>query len=196
MGGRRYWVFWITKAAARIFLSPFFRLEIWGRENLPNRSAFILLPKHQRWEDIPLLSLATPRSLYYVAKYDLFENPFSNWFLRSLGGIPLNRQRPLESRGSLQALIEYLKGGEGVVVFPEGTYYKSSVGPGRIGVVRLIVSRFSLPFIPVGIHYSRKGIRTLVQVNFGRAVRPHSASSASAFLDKVMKQIAALSGLS
>ena len=98
-------------------MSPFFRLETDGIENLPQKSAFILLAKHQRWEDIPLLSLATPIPLYYVAKYDLFKNPISNWFLRSLGGIPLNRQRPLESRRSLQAIIGFLKKGEGVVVF-------------------------------------------------------------------------------
>ncbi len=194
MEGRKGWVFRITKAAARIFLSPFFCLVIQGRENLPRESAFILLPKHQRWEDIPLLSLATPRPLYYLAKYDLFNNPLSKWFVSSLGGVPLNRQQPLESRRSLQALIGYLKGGEGVVVFPEGTYYKNGVGPGRIGIVRFILSRFSLPFIPVGIHYSRKGIRTRVQVNFGRAVRPPSAASVRSFVDTVMKQIAVLSG--
>ena len=196
MEGRKGWVFRITKAATRIFLSPFFRLETRGRENLPKQSAFILLPKHQRWQDIPLLSLATPRPLYYLAKYDLFNNPLSGWFLTSLGGVPLNREQPLESRRSLQALIEYLKAGEGVVVFPEGTYYTNGVGPGRIGMVRFILSRFTLPFIPVGIHYSRRGIRTLVQVNFGKAVHPRSASSVSSFLDTIMKQIAVLSGFS
>jgi 1-acyl-sn-glycerol-3-phosphate acyltransferase len=196
MGGRRYWVFWITKAAARILLAPFFRLETDGTDTFPEEASFILLPKHQRWEDIPLLSLATPRPLYYVAKYDLFKNPFSNWFLSSLGGLPLNRQRPLESRSSLQAILECLKKGEGVVVFPEGTYYRNTMGPARVGIVKLILARFSVPFIPVGICYSRKRARTLVRINFGRAFFPDSASSASAFLDKVMKEIAALSGLS
>lgn len=195
MGGRKNWVFWATKAACRILLPPFFYLETDGMENLPQESAFILLPKHQRWEDIPLLSLATPRPLYYVAKYDLFKNPLGNWFFRSLGGIPLNRQRPLESRRSLEAIIEFLKKGEGVVVFPEGTYYRNKMGPGHVGIVRLIISRLSLPFIPVGMNYSGKGARTLVRINFGKALYADSAASPGSFLDNVMKEIGELSGL-
>ena len=196
MGGRKNWVFWPTKCAARILLRPIFRLETSGRENIPQKSAFILLPKHQRWEDIPLLSLATSRPVYYVAKYDLFENPLTSWFLRSLGGIPLNRQRPIESRRSIQAVIEYLRRGEGVAVFPEGTYYKNKMGPGRAGIVKLMYSRFDLPFIPVGINYSPMGIRTHVRINFGEAVYADAAGSTSSFVGKVMDEIKVLSGLS
>ena len=195
MGERKNWVLKATKTTSRILLSPFFRLETEGTENLPQESAFILLPKHQRWVDIPLLSLATPRPLYYVAKYDLFKNPLSNWFIRSLGGIPLNRQRPLESRQSLKAIIKFLSKGEGVVVFPEGTYYRNKIGPAHAGIVRLILSRFSIPFIPVGMNYSGKGIRTLVRINFGKVIYSDPSASAGPFLDNMMKEIAGLSGL-
>jgi len=173
-----------------------FCLKRHGIENLPKKSSFILLPKHQRWVDIPLLSLATPRPLYYIAKHELFTNPLSNWFIRSLGGIPLNRERPFESRGSIKAMVEFLKEGEGVVIFPEGTYYRNAMGPGHTGIVRYIISRFSLPFIPVGIKYSGKGLRTLVKVNFGKPIYAHSEKSENIFLDEIMKEIAKLSGLS
>jgi len=185
----------VIKVLGRVFLSPFFRLDVQGVDNLPQRNAFILLPKHQRWEDIPLLGLATPRSLYYVAKYELFKNPLSNWFLRSLGGIPLNRQRPFESRGSLRSIGALLNKGEGVVVFPEGTYYVNRMGPGHVGLVRHIFSRFALPFIPVGMHYSRKGLRTIVRINFGPTLYIDPASSPHSFLGRLMQEIATLSGL-
>jgi 1-acyl-sn-glycerol-3-phosphate acyltransferase len=193
--GRKGWVFWITRAMARMLFSPFFRLETGGVTNLPKTSAFIFLVKHQRWEDIPLLALATPRPLYYIAKHELFRNPLGSWFLTSLGGIPLNRERPLESRRSLQATIEFLKKGEGVVVFPEGTYYRGKMGRGHAGMVRLILSRLSLPFLPVGVKYSRKGWRTLVQIKFGEIYHADSETSARAFLDHMMGKIAQLSGL-
>lgn len=192
---RKKWVFRTIKIACRILLQPFFQLKINGSENLPQDSGYILLPKHQRWEDIPLLGLATTRTLYYVAKYDLFKNPATNWFFRSLGGIPLNREHPLKSRDSLLAIIEILKMGEGVVVFPEGTYYMNKIGPGHIGIVRLILSRLSIPFIPVGINYSKNGVRTLVKVNFGKALHADPALSVSLFLDILMREIAELSGL-
>jgi len=195
MRARKNWVLKVTKTTSRIFLSPFFRLKTEGAENLPQKSAFILLPKHQRWVDIPLLSLATPRPLYYVAKYDLFKNPLSNWLIRSLGGIPLNRQRPLESRRSLKVMIKFLSKGEGVVVFPEGTYYRNKIGPAHAGIVRFILSRLSIPFIPEGMNYSGKGIRTLVRIIFGKAIYSDPSVPAGSFLDNVMKEIAGLSGL-
>jgi 1-acyl-sn-glycerol-3-phosphate acyltransferase len=195
MGGRKNRIFWATRTAGRILLLPFFRLETHMVENVPQRNAFVLLPKHQRWEDIPLLGLATPRPLYYLAKYDLFKNPLGSWFLSSLGGISLNRQRPWESRRSLQAMIEFLRNGEGVVVFPEGTYYRNKIGPGRLGIVRFILCRLSLPFIPVGINYSREGSRTLARISFGKAFYTDSTASARSFLDIMMREIAGLSGL-
>ena len=193
---RKGWVFWITKTVGRVVLSPFFRLKADGVKNLPQKSAFILLPKHQRWEDIPLLGLATPRPLHYIAKSELFTNPLSNWFLRSLGGIPLNRQRPLESRHSLKSLVSLLREGEGAVVFPEGTYYSNKMGPGHVGMIRLILSRVTPPFIPVGVRYSRMRFRILVQVNYGKPFYAESGTSPSALLDHMMKQIEELSGLS
>ena len=174
---------------------PFFALEVSGREGLPDRSAFVLFPKHQRWEDIPLLGLAATRPLYYIAKYELFKNPFSRWYLTSLGGMPLNRRRPLESRASLRGMFHLLSAGEGVVVFPEGTYYRGRMGQGRIGLVRLILSRVSLPFIPVGITYAPRKGRIPVRIRFGEPLYAGPDTAPKEFLQRMMRQIALLSGI-
>ncbi len=192
---RKASIFWFTRTIAQLFLSPFFRIKMDGVEYLPTESAFILLPKHQRWEDIPLLGLAAPRPLYYMAKYELFTNPISRWFLSALGGIPLNRGRPMESRRSLKSMIDLLRKGEGIVLFPEGTYYRNKMGPGHAGLIRIILSRSRAPFIPVGIEYSGKRGRTLVRINFGRPVYEESCAGAEQFLNQIMKEIALLSGL-
>jgi 1-acyl-sn-glycerol-3-phosphate acyltransferase len=171
-----------------------FRIRTRGQENLPSQSGFILLPKHRRWEDIPLLSLATRRSLYYIAKYELFLNPVSRWFVSSLGGIPLNRSRPLESRQSLKTMLDLLEKREGIVIFPEGTYYRNKMGPGHVGLIRMILSRSTAYFIPVGINYSATGARTLVEINFGRPSGEGSLNRVESFLGQMMKEIAHLSG--
>lgn len=185
------------KLLAGVLLVPFFRIEVAGLENLPRDRAFILLSKHRRWEDIPLLGLATPRPLYYIAKYELFKNALGNRFFRALGGIPLNRQRPLESRRFLQAMIGLLEKGEGVVIFPEGTYYRNEMGPGQTGMIKFVLSRLKLAFIPVGINYTaRRGPhRIRVSIHFGTAFHPDPASPAESFVNRVMKEIAVLSEL-
>ena len=192
---RKAFVFGLTRIAAKLCLYPFFRTEVYGLENLPVKNAFILLPKHQRWEDIPLLSLAAPRPLYYIAKYELFTNPVSRWFLSSVGGIPLNRSRPLESRQSFRALIYFLRKGEGIVIFPEGTYYNNEMGRGQVGLIRMIHSRFMVPFIPVGIHYLKKRGKRIVRIDFGRPIYEKSSVTAEGLLDRIMKEIARLSDL-
>ena len=176
-------------------LCPFFKIQAGGQGNLPQKGAFILLPKHQRWEDIPLLSLTAPRPLYYIAKSELFQNRISEWFIASLGGIPLNRARPLESRRSFKMTLEFLRKGEGVVIFPEGTYYENRLGPGHAGLIRMILSRFTLPIIPVGIAYTEGRGRTLVRINFGIPIYDYSSGNAVELLDQMMKEIARLSGL-
>ena len=174
---------------------PLFQIEVVGVEHLPADRAFVLLSKHQRWEDIPLLGLATPRPLYYIAKYELFKTMPGNWFFHSLGGIPINRQRPLESRRFLQETIELLKKGEGFVIFPEGTYYLNKMGPGQIGMVRFVLSRLTLPFIPVGISYATGRWRTRVCISFSNAFHVEPALPPNLFVNRMMKQIATLSGL-
>lgn len=193
VGKRKDTVLRLTRMAGKVLLSPFFRLETSGQDNLPTESAFVLLPKHQRWEDIPLLALATPRPLYYMAKYELFLNPFLAWFLASLGGIPLNRLRPVESRRSLKAMIAVLRKGEGVVVFPEGTYYREGMGKGHAGLIRMVRSRLTLPFIPVGIRYAGKSWRKDVLIRFGRPIYEDASSKTADLLDQCMKEIARLS---
>ena len=192
---RRKTIVRLTRILARIFLSPFFRIRTSGLENLPKHRAFILLPKHQRWEDIPLLSIATPRYLYYIAKHELFVNPVLGRFLFALGGLPLNRTRPLESRQSLKVMVRYLKNGEVIVIFPEGTYFKERIGAGHMGLIRLVRSRSRFPFIPVGIKYTKKFVRQHVQINFGEPIQDDPTIRAEDLLHRIMTEIARLSDL-
>jgi 1-acyl-sn-glycerol-3-phosphate acyltransferase len=195
-GRRKASVVKIVGVIARVFLSPFFRIYREGHEDLPELGPFILLPKHQRWEDIPLLGLAAPCSLLYVAKHELFVHPFSRWLITALGGIPLNRQRPLESRSAIRNLRTMLEGGERIVVFPEGTYYRGRMGPGHVGLIRLIHSRTQVPYVPVGIRYGTGKVRQPVHIRFGRAILGEPSLSPEVLVDRIMEEIAGLSGFS
>ena len=195
-GVRRDWAVKITISASRVLLAPSFCLKTEGIENLPRKQAVILLPKHQRWEDIPLISIAASRPLYYVAKQELFRNPISRRFLKSVGGLPLDRKSPMKSRESLYDMIELLKSGEGVVIFPEGTYYRDKMGPGQLGMIRMVLSRLDIPFIPVGIRYTKNRWRTNVKIKFGSALRMDSGGVVGEFTRLIMDEIARLSGFS
>ncbi len=192
---KRYLILWPTKLLCRLFLRPFFKISIHGIENIPEKTGFILSPKHQRWEDIPILSLVSSKPLYYIAKHELFDNFLFSWFFSSLGGIPLNRTRPIESRNSLTKIIEILNQRQGIVLFPEGTYYMNKIGPGKTGIIKMIQSRLNVPFIPVGINYVKVGFRNQVTINFGKPIYAEKEMTPSMLLHILMKNIAELSGL-
>ena len=183
-----------VKLILKILLFPFFRLEVSGLQNLPRDSAFILLPKHQRWEDIPFTGFAVRRQLYFVGKQELFKNRFTDRFFKAIGGIPLNRLKPIESRRYLLASIRMLEKGEGLVVYPEGTYFRKRMGPGHTGMLRFILARLSLPLIPVGIRYCLAGWRIHVRVAIGRVTYQRPFEPADRLLVRLMGEMAALSG--
>jgi 1-acyl-sn-glycerol-3-phosphate acyltransferase len=92
-------------------------------------------------------------------------------------------------------MLELLQDGEGIVVFPEGTYHVGKMGPGRPGLVRMVLTRMAPPFVPVGIAYARRGLRIRVRIAFGRPVCRQAAMPVTEFLDRMMAEIARLSGL-
>jgi len=183
----------LIRVVASAALAPGFRREVHGAEKIPIDRSYVLLPKHQRWQDIPLLGLSLQKPLYFVAKQELFAYTVGDWFFKRLGGIPLNRQRPIESRRNLMRAVRLLEWGEGLVVFPEGTYYPGIVGPAKSGVVKFVLNRIDLPFIPVGIRYRREGLRTRAIVRFGAPQEAGPSETVKAFVDRLMAQIAQLS---
>jgi 1-acyl-sn-glycerol-3-phosphate acyltransferase len=195
VGKRRLCLYHLVKRIAPLLFYPFFRIQVLGHFNIPGNGPFLLLPKHQRWEDVPLLGMAIERPLNFIAKYELFRNPVTGWFLSSLGGLPLNRTRPSETIRSIKTLLDLLKRGEGIVIFPEGTYQKEKLGKVHKGLIRLILMRFNVPMIPVGINYSKKGIRTAVIIETGSPVSLESMEDIDESVDLAVSEISRLSGL-
>jgi 1-acyl-sn-glycerol-3-phosphate acyltransferase len=142
-----------------------------------------------------LIGLSVPRPLYFVAKQELFAPAAGDWFFKRLGGIPLNRQRPIESRRYLNRVVGVLERAEGLVVFPEGTYSPGTVGPAKTGVVRFVLNRLALPFIPVGIRYCPEGFRTRAEIRFGAPLQADPSEPVNVFVDRIMRHIARLSGM-
>lgn len=183
------------RPVAQLALGANFKLQVAGGAHVPPTGPVLLLPKHQRWEDIPLLALASPRPLYYLAKYELFRFDFIKRILMCMGGIPINRTKPMESRAQLRRLSQLMAEGEGIVVFPEGTYYPHGIGPGHAGMIRFIINRFQMPVVPVGIQYRKSAARIKARVNFGEAEYAYPTPVKRPWVQSVMHRIAMLSGL-
>lgn len=132
----------------RTTLRLFARWEVVGRENVPPMGPLIVVANHQSNFDPSLLGASLPRRPWFLAKETMFLNPVVNWFLRSYGAFPLNREGA-DVRAYRWALSK-LEQGEVLVIFPEGTRSPGGLKKAMPGVVRLAL-RSQAPLLPVGI---------------------------------------------
>ncbi len=127
-----------------------FRVEVIGLENVPATGGYVLAPgAHRSILDTPLVSMAGPRVLRYMGAENYFAIPGFGFFLRSMGGFPV--ERSMTDRMALRLSEEVLRNGEPLAVFPEGTRQEGPiVQPLKEGAA-FLAARAEVPIVPVGI---------------------------------------------
>ena len=111
--------FRFARYACKIFCKVFFRLHIYGKENVPEEGAVLLISNHQSLLDPVLCGIFLKRPLYFLARDTLFKNRFFGWLISSVNTIPVRRGQA--DLTAMKKIIEKLKAGNGVCLFPEAT---------------------------------------------------------------------------
>lgn len=149
-----------------------YNVRVEGRENLPDKSGFIIASNHRSYADPPLIAVTAGCAKYsFVAKAELFRFPFFGWLIKKLGAFPVVR-----GKGDMKVIsdsVERINQGRNLVIFPEGTRSKDGkVGRGKTGVA-LIAASSGATVIPAGIVYDGKlRFRSKVTVKFGKPIKP------------------------
>jgi len=196
--GRSRVIYQITRRIAHWVFSIFYHLEIKRKEALPDHGPAIILPKHQYWMDIPIVSLSFGPLLYFVAKRELFKYPLIRHYLSLLGGIPVDRKQSIRTLDSFKHLLSLLRAGERIVIFPEGTYFREIVGSGKSRLLQMILGfqdelNYRIPFIPVGIRYGKRTRwRRQVEIHIGHPLYAEKESDALSLTHQVMEEISCL----
>lgn len=118
-------------------------------EPLPKTGGLIVLSSHQTFLDSLLLGLATDRRLSSLARSSLYRfKPFGA-IITSLDAIPIDRDT--SALKAMKLVIQRLKRGAPVVIFPEG----SRTLDGQLGEFKsgfaLLAKRAGVPVMPVAI---------------------------------------------
>ncbi len=182
----------------RVALFFIFPMKIIGRENIPKKGGLILCSNHISYMDPVYLSLASKRPVFYMAKEELFKNPFLGWLLRSLGAFPV--KRGAKDHGGLHTGEEIVKRGRIMGIFPEGTRSKNLEPQRAKSGIALIASQAGADVLPAAIATKRK-IRPFrrVTVRIGKiipnealAVKEGRPSEIKAAAGRIMEEIRAL----
>ncbi len=118
-------------------------------QRLPEKNGILVLSSHQSHLDPLLLGLATDRRLSSLARSSLYRfKPFGA-VITALDAIPINREASTVK--AMKTVIDRLKKGAAVIIFPEG----SRTWDGRLGAPKggfgLIAKKARVPIVPVAI---------------------------------------------
>ena len=161
----------------RFIYATYFRWRVFHPERVPKTGSVILASNHLSFLDPPLVGSGLDRSINYLARKTLFRYPGIGALLRSWNAVPVDRDGG--SAAGLKEILDRLKRGGAIIMFPEGTRsLDGKLQPGRSGI-GLAIIKSSAPVIPVRVFGTfeayGKGVKFprphRVQVKYGQPMQ-------------------------
>jgi 1-acyl-sn-glycerol-3-phosphate acyltransferase len=174
------WVYGLCHFVVRMAFDMFFRGEVVGSQNLPQRGGFLLAANHASFLDPPLIGSHVSRQIAYFARKTLWAGGLASWWLDTVGTIPVDRDGG-QDVSAIKRVLKALKAERGLILFPEGTRTPDGQLQSAKAGVGFIACRTQVPVVPVRIFGSYeafgKGVKfprfgTPVTVVFGRPMAP------------------------
>ena len=147
---RTLWQFLVTKIWYGISYYGIYRLEVYGRENIPDTSDYVVVANHLSTLDPPLMCHVMKHPIAYMAKKELFFHPFIKVMLDWLGSFAVDRGSvglsTIKSAKAVRNTKNWVLG-----IFPQGTREKGNeIHRVTKGFVKLAKATKS-DILPVGI---------------------------------------------
>jgi 1-acyl-sn-glycerol-3-phosphate acyltransferase len=143
-----------TKVIVRIVVPMMGGVDIVGAEKIPTEGPIILAPSHRSSWDPPYLTLLTERQQFYMAKEQIFKVPVFGNLCAALGAFPVKRGEA--DRAALRKAMDFLKNGQIVTIFPEGTRSVSGELKTAEKGFALIARQTGAVIVPVAVEGTQK----------------------------------------
>jgi 1-acyl-sn-glycerol-3-phosphate acyltransferase len=208
-------LYWVFKYALFVWaVRLLFRPRVEGAENIPKSGPAILVSNHISAGDTYLVPTMLRRRVTFPAKLELFhgrgfKGRLIAWFLKGVGQVPLDRSGGRASTTSMDGVIQVLRKGGLLGIYPEGTrspdgrLYKGKTGVARLvlraGVPVIPLAVINTEFVPTGIlkipMMKRPVVRIGKPLDFsGYAAAGNDREVLRWITDKIMDEVMRLSG--
>lgn len=157
----------IAKNSASFILRIVFRINIKGKDKIPENGKLIICSNHISILDPVMLAIAIPRPIVFMAKKELFENKILNKLFSNLGAFPVDRDE--SDLSAMRNSLKTLKMDKVLGIFPEGTRVKEfNLETVKAGI-GLIAVKSKSPVLPVYID-SKYNIFGKVNIRIGETI--------------------------
>jgi 1-acyl-sn-glycerol-3-phosphate acyltransferase len=169
---------WWCRLVLRACLCP---LRVRGTEHLVGLGAAVLCANHSSYLDAVALLASLPAGVRFVAMRELLATPLIRTIIRKVGHLTVERADVSRSLDDARAVVEALRSGATLLVFPEGGFANfPGLRPFRLGAFKAAVES-AKPIVPVTIVGTRAilgGGRTLprpgrIEVTIAPPIAPH-----------------------
>jgi len=127
------------------------KLEVRGREKLPNGACLVAAKHQSAWETFALIPLFRDPAL--LMKRELFWIPFHGWFSKKFEMIPVDRDKgPAALSRMLREAKARIADGREIIIFPEGTRRAPGAPPDYKTGVILLYEALRVPCVPVALN--------------------------------------------
>lgn len=145
----------ISRMTRRIFERAGVPVVIEGAEHLAVCHACIVVANHTSNLDAVALLAYMPPHIRFVAKRSFATNPLTAALMRGLGCIFVRRYKRGPGPGSTRDLVEAVRQGHSLLVFPEGAFRRvPGLWPFRMGAF-VAAAETGTPVVPIAIHGAR-----------------------------------------
>ena len=128
-------------------------LRVYGEERMPRAGGLVVAANHFSWIDPPALGVASPRTLYMMAKVEAHRVPGLGELMRSFGAFPVRRGQ--SDREAVRTMRRIVRDGNALGMFVEGTRQRTGIpGPVQPGAAMVALNE-DVPLIPVAIGSQR-----------------------------------------
>ena len=147
------------------------RVSAAGLSNIPAERPSVLVPNHASYLDPFVLVAVLPPRFIFLAKKEFDRNVVPSVFLRRLGTLFAERTDAEQGVQDAAAATDAVRAGQGLVVFPEGTFHRApGLRPFKLGGF-LVAAQAGVPLLPVTI----RGMRSILRAG-QKVPRPGRAS--------------------
>ncbi|MEN9871297.1 MAG: hypothetical protein RLZZ171_2289 [Cyanobacteriota bacterium] len=178
-------------------LHTYWRLNIYGAENVPQSGGLIAVSNHASYFDPPILSNCVGRPVAFMAKEELFKIPVFKQGIQLYGAYPVKRQ--MGDRAALRAATTAIESGWIAAIFLQGTRSPDAkITDPKLGAA-WIAAKAKVPLLPVSLWGTEKILikgsalpkPVPLTVRIGEVIPP-PASTKKADLQAVTEQCAAV----